>query len=73
MDREQAEAIERAVAGLSPDVRRFLHLVRVEGMTLKNAAEIMGPSHAAVRKIYGRALARLAAQAREGQEEPTDE
>ena len=58
--KERGEAIHQAVADLPDDYRTILFLVRVEGMTLKHAAEIMDRSHAATKKLYGRALSRLA-------------
>jgi RNA polymerase sigma-70 factor (ECF subfamily) len=58
---ELRDAAARAMATLPPDYREILRLVQVEGLTLKAAAERMGRSHDATKKLYGRALARFAA------------
>jgi RNA polymerase sigma-70 factor (ECF subfamily) len=58
---EMRDAAAKAMATLPDDYREVLRLVQVEGLTLKLAAERMGRSHEAVKKLYGRALARFAA------------
>ena len=50
---------ERALSGLSEDHQRVLHLTRVEGLTLAEAAERMGRTREAAKKLYGRALSRF--------------
>ena len=57
---ETAERIRRALARLRPDDREVLRLAREEGFTLLEVAKRMGRTHAAARKLYSRALARLA-------------
>ncbi len=58
---EMRDAAAKAMATLPDDYREVLRLVQVEGLTLKLAAERMGRSHEATKKLYGRALARFAA------------
>jgi len=50
----------RALRGLSDDHRRVIELVQVEQLTLRQAGERMGRSREAMKKLYGRALAKLA-------------
>lgn len=57
---EREAAVLRAMDGLPDDYRQVLHLVRGSGITLKEAAEVMGRSHEATKKLYGRAVSRLA-------------
>ncbi len=57
---ELRDAAARAMTELPPDYREILRLVQVEGLNLKSAAERMGRSHDAAKKLYGRALARFA-------------
>ena len=45
---------------LPDDYRNVLRMALEDGLTLKEAARRMGRSHEAVKKLYGRALARLA-------------
>lgn len=64
------ERLERAMAALPEESRRVLTLRRVEGLSSKEAAERLGKSDAAVRKLYSRALAQLAVLA--GRERPIE-
>jgi RNA polymerase sigma-70 factor (ECF subfamily) len=57
---ELEDAAARAMAALPEDYRAVLKLVQVEGLTLKAAAERIGRSHEATKKLYGRALGRFA-------------
>ena len=57
---ETERAVRRAFDRLSPDSQRVLRLVRVRGSTLAQAAGEMGRSREATRKLFERALARLA-------------
>jgi len=57
---ETADRVRRALATLPEDYREVLRLTRFEGLTLAEAAERMGRSREAVKKLNGRALARLA-------------
>jgi len=57
--RETAERIRRALASLSDDHRTVIRLVRDEGLSLREAAESMGRSREAAKKLYGRALVQL--------------
>jgi len=53
----------RALETLPDDYREVLRLTQFEGLTLRDAAERMGRSREAVKKLYGRAMARFAAAA----------
>ena len=57
---ELAELARRAMASLRPDDREILRLTREEQLTLREAAERMGRSREAAKKLYGRALTRFA-------------
>ena len=59
-DREQAARLREEVEGLTEDHRTVIRLVHEQGLTLVEAGARMGRSPDAVRKLYGRALARLA-------------
>jgi RNA polymerase sigma-70 factor (ECF subfamily) len=61
---EQAADLRRVVDTLPAEHAAALRLVHLEGLTLAAAGERMGKSAEAVRKIYGRALARLAERLR---------
>jgi len=61
MGRELELRLETAIATLPEDYRRALDLVQAKGQTLREAAEEMGRSHEAVKKLYARAVAKLAA------------
>jgi RNA polymerase sigma-70 factor (ECF subfamily) len=54
---ELADAARRAMESLPEDYRRVLHLARAEGLSLGEAAERMGRSREATKKLYARALA----------------
>jgi RNA polymerase sigma factor (sigma-70 family) len=58
-DRERAAAIEAALAILPPRQRDVLHLAFYEGLTLREAAEVMGISLGAASQHYERGKARL--------------
>ena len=58
--RERAEAVRRAMSALSDDHRHVLTLVQADHLTLAQAAVLLGRSHDATKKLYARALARLA-------------
>ena len=56
----ELEAIaQKALDALPEDYRQILHLVRERQLTLREAAERMGRSREATKKLYGRALARF--------------
>ena len=57
---ETGVALDRVLADLREDYRTILHLVHEEGLTVAEAAERMGRSSEATRKLYARALSRLA-------------
>jgi RNA polymerase sigma factor (sigma-70 family) len=61
MAEETAEMARRALAELSEDDQTILRLCREEGLAFREAAERMGRSYEATKKLYGRALARFAA------------
>jgi DNA-directed RNA polymerase specialized sigma24 family protein len=48
-----------ALDALSEDHRTILRLVQFDGLTLGAAAERMGRSREAAKKLYGRALTKL--------------
>ncbi len=60
MDAEERARIRRAVGALPDDQGTVVRLVHDEGLTLVEAGARMGRSGEAARKLYGRALARLA-------------
>jgi RNA polymerase sigma factor (sigma-70 family) len=57
---ERRAAVRATMAKLPEDYRRVLGLIQGERTTLDGAAAIMGRSREAVKKLYARALARLA-------------
>jgi RNA polymerase sigma-70 factor (ECF subfamily) len=57
---ELGEAVRRAWDRLRPDDREVLWLLQEEGLSFAEAAERMGRSEVATRKLYGRALSRFA-------------
>jgi RNA polymerase sigma-70 factor (ECF subfamily) len=58
-DGERFERLERGLRALPEDMRAVLLLRKVEGLSSREAAERLGRSDAATRKLYSRALARL--------------
>jgi len=61
MGRELELRLERAMASLPGDYREALRLVQARRLTLREAAGEMGRSREAMKKLYARAVARLAA------------
>jgi RNA polymerase sigma-70 factor (ECF subfamily) len=61
MGRELELRLEAAMARLAPDYREALTLVQAKRLTLREAAERMGRSREAMKKLYARAVAKLAA------------
>lgn len=61
MGHELEVRLEAAMAALPDDYRRALELVQAKRRTLREAAAEMGRSHEAMKKLYARAVARLAA------------
>jgi RNA polymerase sigma-70 factor (ECF subfamily) len=57
---EMRLSAHRAMASLPDDYRRVLQLVQNDGFTLRQAADEMGRSYEAVKKLYRRALTRFA-------------
>jgi RNA polymerase sigma-70 factor (ECF subfamily) len=66
MSAELCEQLRQAVASLPADYREVLRLTREEGLRLDEAAERMGRSRAAVKKLVSRALCRLRLEMRRG-------
>ncbi|MFV1958126.1 MAG: sigma-70 family RNA polymerase sigma factor [Planctomycetota bacterium] len=64
MAAEERAALWEALDHLSDDHARVIRLVHEEGLTLREAAEGMGRSAEAGRKLYGRALKKLEGLAR---------
>ncbi len=60
MGLELAQAVHRAIESLPQAYQEVLRLTRIEGRTLADAAQRMGRSREAVKKLYGRAMARFA-------------
>ena len=60
MTAELEEAARRAMAALPADYGEVLRLRQEEHLSLGEAAKRMGRSKEAARKLYSRALARLA-------------
>ena len=56
---ERFDRLQGAIDSLSGDSREVVFLTRIEGLTLKQAAERMGRSHEAVKKLFWRALKQL--------------
>jgi len=59
---EETAAVRRAVEELPSAYAEVVRWVHQEGLTLVEAGARMGRSAEAVRKLYGRALARLAGE-----------
>jgi RNA polymerase sigma-70 factor (ECF subfamily) len=59
MAAELGDRVREALDELPADYREILHLTRQEGLTLREAAEHMGRSREAVKKLYGRAFCRF--------------
>jgi RNA polymerase sigma-70 factor (ECF subfamily) len=53
---ERFDRLQGALAALKEDHRRVIFLTRIEGLSLKEAADRMGRSPEAVRKLFWRAL-----------------
>ena len=58
--KEDRETVRRALDALPEDYREVLRLTRLRGLTLAEAADRMGRSREAVKKLHGRAMLRLA-------------
>ena len=56
---ERLERLEYALRSLSDDHRKVIHLCRLEGLSLAEAADRMGRSSDAIRKLLWRALREL--------------
>lgn len=64
-ERQRAEAIEAALAKLPPRQREVLHLTFYEGLTVREAAEIMGISLGSASVHYERGKSRMSELLRE--------
>jgi len=58
-DGDRFERLERALRALPDDMQRIVVLRRVDGLSSKEAADALGKSDVAARKLYSRAIARL--------------
>ncbi len=58
--REEADALEEAIARLPADYGRIIHLVHRENLSFAEAAQAMNRSADAVRRLWGRAVELLA-------------
>lgn len=65
--REEVENVRKAITRLPIHYQQLLKLTLMSGLTLTEAAERMGRSPDAVRKLYGRAICRLKAVCEEVQ------
>jgi RNA polymerase sigma-70 factor (ECF subfamily) len=65
VEAELRNSVRRAMRSLPEDYREVLRLSREEHLSLREVGERMGRSHAATRKLYGRALSRLGRALRE--------
>jgi RNA polymerase sigma-70 factor (ECF subfamily) len=68
-DGERFERLETAMQALPNDYRRVITLRKVDGLSSKDVAELLGKSDASVRKLYSRALAHLTLLLGDGSEE----
>jgi RNA polymerase sigma-70 factor (ECF subfamily) len=59
---ERFDRLQSSLECLKGDDREVLYLVRIEGLSMKEAADRMGRSPEAVRKLFGRALLKLRAR-----------
>ncbi len=57
--------LERAMRLLPPEMEQVLVLRKVDGLSSKETAEVLGKSDSAVRKLYSRSVARLGSLMRE--------
>jgi RNA polymerase sigma-70 factor, ECF subfamily len=56
---ERFERLQSSLDSLSGDYREVLYLARIEGLSMQEIADRMGRSPEAVKKLFGRALAKL--------------
>lgn len=56
---ERMDRLQRAMDGLSPEHRQAIHLVRIDGLAVKEAASRMGRSPKAVAHLLSRGLQKL--------------
>jgi RNA polymerase sigma-70 factor (ECF subfamily) len=56
---ERFDRLEKALQGLAPDQKKVIRLSRIEGLSLKEIAAVMGRSPGAVQKLLSRAILRL--------------
>ncbi|MBN1441330.1 MAG: sigma-70 family RNA polymerase sigma factor, partial [Planctomycetes bacterium] len=56
---ERFERLQVSLDTLTGDYREVLYLARIEGLSMKEIADRMGRSPEAVKKLFGRALAKL--------------
>lgn len=59
MQREEVDVLREALSRLPGHYQQVLRLTRVQGLTLREAAEYVGKSREALKKVYGRAVCRL--------------
>ena len=60
MGGEKREEILRAMSGLSPDYCRVIELVQLGRLPMDTVADMMGRTPQATRRLYSRAIGRLA-------------
>lgn len=59
MAKELRNKIQQAINALPEDYQEVLRLTRLEGLTLREAADRMGRTREATKKLYGRALTKF--------------
>lgn len=64
VDSARYERLERALALLPESMREVILLRRIEGLSARESAAVLGKTEAAAAKLYARALARLGTLAR---------
>lgn len=69
-DSERYDRLERALQLLPEDMRQVVILRKIDGLPSKEAAQAMGTSDSAARKLYSRAMARLTTLMKVGEVPP---
>ena len=73
MGEEKREEIIAAMAGLPPDYRRVIELLQLGRLPLETVASMLGRTPQATRRLYSRALGRLADRLDPKREDETNE
>jgi DNA-directed RNA polymerase specialized sigma24 family protein len=70
VNREEVERLEAAVLRLPPDYRRVIMLVSRQHRSFTDAGAEMGRSGDAARRLWGRAIEKLAVELQDRHDEP---